>query len=681
MTKDWELKEVSAMPSLRFTEMNLPCAAYPKENPLADFGRQSDAHAEMKRTPGMPDDVVVNPKFGTPVSLLPYLRQDDYSRCKKDAALPVAVLENDCLRATFVPSLGGRLWSLYDKIQQKELLHANPVFQPANLALRNAWFSGGIEWNVGIIGHTPFTCSPLFVETLEDPELGPVLRMYEYERIRQCIYQMDFFLPKGSSFLYGRFAIYNTQDKEIPMYWWTNMAVNEGKDVRVIVPADKALHLSYETGLAFRPFPYVLDTDASYSTNLNRAMDFFFYLEKNVRPYVAAVDGNGRGFVQTSTAELKGRKLFLWGMGEGGRRWQEYLAQPGSAYIEIQAGLGRSQMEYLPMPALSKYEWLEAFGPIEIDTSAAHGPWEAARAETDARLETVLPRATVDTLFKQTEKLSKTPGTPISGGSAWGLLHLARRQAGETVHMPDHLTFGCLSDEERDKAAPWFFLLETGRFGISDVKSPPKAYEVGRFWREKLEESVQTLDRDNPATYLHLGVIYYNDREFDKAKKAFETSLTLSPSPWALRGLAGLALYQEKDAERALMLYEQACRLAPDCRALAIEFGNAAFAKDKTAQFLAILTELSPSVVNDPRVRLIRARCLIHENRLVEGEELLLNLSEIADIREGEVILSDLWYQIREKERIAAGEEPGPELSARVRREYTLPKNLDFRMS
>ncbi|MCZ7665985.1 MAG: DUF5107 domain-containing protein [Chloroflexi bacterium] len=37
----------------------------------------------------------------------------------------------------------------------RELLAKNPVFQPANLALRNAWFSGGIEWNIGAIGHSP----------------------------------------------------------------------------------------------------------------------------------------------------------------------------------------------------------------------------------------------------------------------------------------------------------------------------------------------------------------------------------------------------------------------------------------------------------------------------------------------------------------------------------------------
>ena len=48
------------------------------------------------------------------------------------------VLENDKLIATFLPEQGGRLWSLKNKATGKEVLYKNPVFQPANLGIRNA---------------------------------------------------------------------------------------------------------------------------------------------------------------------------------------------------------------------------------------------------------------------------------------------------------------------------------------------------------------------------------------------------------------------------------------------------------------------------------------------------------------------------------------------------------------
>ena len=91
--------------------------------------------------------------------------------------------------------MGGKLWSLYDKVAGRELLFANPVARPAYLAVRNAWCSGGVEWNCGICGHTPLTCDTLFTATLTGDQGEPILRMYEYERIRGVVYQMDFSRP------------------------------------------------------------------------------------------------------------------------------------------------------------------------------------------------------------------------------------------------------------------------------------------------------------------------------------------------------------------------------------------------------------------------------------------------------------------------------------------------------
>ena len=103
-------------------------------------------------------------------TLLPYQIQSGYDRKREMLEFDAAILENEYLRATFITELGGRLWSLYDKKAERELLYANDVFQPGNLALRNAWFSGGVEWNVGIKGHNPLTCSPLFAEEIKDTD-------------------------------------------------------------------------------------------------------------------------------------------------------------------------------------------------------------------------------------------------------------------------------------------------------------------------------------------------------------------------------------------------------------------------------------------------------------------------------------------------------------------------------
>ena len=136
------------------------------------------------------------------------------------------MLENESLRATVALDLGGRLLSLYDRRADRQLLYVNPVVQPANLALRNAWFSGGVEWNIGTRGHSPTTMDTLHAARVEGPDGEPVLRLWEWERIRGVVFQVDLWLPSIVAGAAGpRPRIRNVNDTATPMYWWTNAAV------------------------------------------------------------------------------------------------------------------------------------------------------------------------------------------------------------------------------------------------------------------------------------------------------------------------------------------------------------------------------------------------------------------------------------------------------------------------
>ncbi len=133
-----------------------------------------------------------------------------------------------------------RICWVFDKEKNENVLYTNDIIRPSNLATRNAWFSGGVEWNLSIIGHTPFTMDQIYTAKLNMENGTPVLRMYEYERIRQVVYQMDFWLEEDENVLNCRMRIENTSDQEIPMYWWSNAAVPEYEGGRIIVPAEQA---------------------------------------------------------------------------------------------------------------------------------------------------------------------------------------------------------------------------------------------------------------------------------------------------------------------------------------------------------------------------------------------------------------------------------------------------------
>lgn len=337
-------------PTLKIEEMIIRSADLNGESPLPSI--LPVLNVQTRKTISLDEDDEIFFDMGKIRSIYPYTQQDLYDRPLAEKKYRSVVLENDYLKAVFLPELGGRLWSLYDKVEGRELLYVNDCVRFCNLALRNAWFSGGVEWNIGMIGHTPFTCSPLFAAVLESGDCTPVLRMYEYERIRNVTYQMDFSLPKTSKMLICRMRIVNLNDSTIPMYWWSNIAAPETEHTRVIVPADSAYY-SYLTVIDKTPIPYRRGKDVSYPMNTECSMDYFYKIPDTDRKYIAAVGRDGYGLVQTSTRRLKGRKLFVWGQGQGGQTWQRFLTDKAGNYCEIQAGLGRTQYECIPMPPLN----------------------------------------------------------------------------------------------------------------------------------------------------------------------------------------------------------------------------------------------------------------------------------------------------------------------------------------
>lgn len=236
------------------------------------------------------------------------------------------------MRAVLYPSLGGRLMSLYDKTDRRELLFDNPVFQPANLAIRNAWFSGGVEWNGPLYGHSLLTCSPVFVGRVDTPR-GPIVRIYEFDRALETTWQVDLFLSQ----------------------------------------ADRALWAHGGAGNTPLAFPAFDGFDGSYPARYPYSKSVFFRKPGRAWAWSACVDGEGLGLCHVSTPTLGGRKLFTWGSGRGGQRWMDYLSQPGRGnYIEFQGGVTPTQLQTRPLQAGAAIKWTECFAPLRLAAADAH---------------------------------------------------------------------------------------------------------------------------------------------------------------------------------------------------------------------------------------------------------------------------------------------------------------------
>ena len=665
--------------------LSIDAAPLGPRNPLPPLAGAPDAHAET-RAGDADGEMRRNMAYGRERTTLPYLQQDGYGRDRVASRLRTAVVENEVLRAVFLLDHGGRLWSLTHKPSGRELLYRNEVLQPANLALRNAWFAGGVEWNIGTIGHSPLTCEPLHAVRVERPDGTPVLRMYEFERMRQLVFQIDACLPAGSEMLMVHVRVVNPNDAEVPMYWWSNTAVPESDDVRVVVPADHAWHFSYDRTVRRVPMPEYQGSDRSYSTRGASAADYFFDLPGHERRWIAALDGSGRGLVQTSTQRLRGRKLFVWGTGPGSEHWQTWLSPKGGSYLEIQAGLARTQLEHLPMPPKASWSWTEAYGLLEADPALIHGAdWNLARRAAADGLERLLPRAVVAAETDAAgEWADAAPVETLHRASGWGALERRLRSSrGDDSLVLTGTPFG---DETMGvEQEPWLLLLETGRMagfsalgGPSDERPAPAAapasYQVHPRWRELLDGAEDWLG------LLHLGVAHLHAGNGDAARRAWLRSVEVRPSAWALRNLAVLDR-EEGALDAAAEGYRRAMELAPDVLPLAVEAAGALVDMGKAADALGLIASLPAAFRAAGRVRLAQARAALSLGDLPRVRALLESGIDVPDIREGESSLDELWFAYQER-RIAA-EEGTPidsSLRERVVRDFPVPLVYEFRM-
>ncbi|MFF4116382.1 DUF5107 domain-containing protein [Streptomyces sp. NPDC001714] len=639
---------------IRREVLTLPAAELGPDNPLPPLRLLDDggtAHAlqavgdhrvDERDREDLPRDVARRLGHEPLRSLLPVRIRDGYGRTRTPRGFDALVIENDRLRATVLPGLGGRVASLVHLPTGRELLHRNPVFQPANLALNGAWYAGGIEWNIGATGHTTLSCAPLHAARVPAPDGGEMLRLWEWERLRDLPFQVDLWLPDGSDFLYAGVRVRNPHEHPVPVYWWSNTAVPE--DRRIVVPAEEAWEFGPERRPHRVPAP-AYDAQPPYSC------DWFYDIPDGRRRWIAALDADGQGLVQTSTDELRGRKQFVWGSGPGGRRWQEWLGGPGTGgYREIQAGLARTQLEHVRLEAESEVSWLEAYGPL-----SAASPESVAE-----RLELALPRAGFEAAHAAWKPYADTePGELLATGSGWGALEVLRAdwKLPGTPFAERTLT---------EEQAPWRELLRTGTLPEPRRVRPPGPTLVAPHWRDMLETAPAT-----PHTEYHLGVAQWHAGDRAQAVRSWERALPLAPSLWPLLRCLAVADQEygqhERAAERYADAFDDLCREVRDdgetwtaaCAALGREAVEALLRVRRTADARAVWAALPPVTRERGRFRLLEAELLLAEGRRAAARAVFEAGFEVADLREGSDALGRLWARL--------GDEP-------------LPARYDFRM-
>src|SRR5206468_297133 len=110
---------------------------------------------EGKPDPNPPFDV-----YGTTTFSYPYTLRKNLTAQKSDHAWRAVYIENEYLKCSVLPDIGGHLYTCLDKVSGQSMFYANPSIKKAEIGYRGAWAAFGIEFNFPV-SHNWASMSPV----------------------------------------------------------------------------------------------------------------------------------------------------------------------------------------------------------------------------------------------------------------------------------------------------------------------------------------------------------------------------------------------------------------------------------------------------------------------------------------------------------------------------------------
>ncbi len=327
-------------------------------------------YQEGPPNPNPPFDLFETGRFN-----YPYTIRDTLTNDRRTETWRTLHLENEYLRVTVLPDLGGHLYSCVDKISGREMFYANPSIKKALIGYRGAWAALGIEFNFPV-SHNWMSMSPVDFATSTRDDGSASIWVGNTDRVYGTAWRVQLTLQPGRAVLDQDVTLENPSDVRRRFYWWTNAAVEVGEDSRLIYPTR---FMASHGFTRVDPWPVDLEgRDLSVIRN-QTAGPVSMFTHGSREPFIGVYhppSDTGVAHV-AAPADLPTSKVWSWGVDADGLSWRDALSDNRSAYIELQAGLFRNQETYAFLEPQESIRFTEHWVPVR-----GIGPF--TRATTDA---------------------------------------------------------------------------------------------------------------------------------------------------------------------------------------------------------------------------------------------------------------------------------------------------------
>ena len=267
----------------------------------------------------------------------PYFRFDGFTNKAVDQKWKMVSMENDHIKLSLCPEIGGKIWGAIDKTTGKEFIYDNEVVKFRDIAMRGAWTSGGIEYNFGIIGHAPTSSTPIDYLVKEKKDGSVSCYIFSYEWLTRTMWTVEVNLPKDKAYFSTRTTWHNHSSIDQPYYQWMNAAYPVGDNAEFCYPGNH--HIGHAGEVQTFPIDKQGRNIGWYEKNNFGSSKSYHVLGYYNDFYGIYWHGEDFGSAHVSNFDEKlGMKIFLWGQAREGGIWEDLLTDNDGQYIELQSG-------------------------------------------------------------------------------------------------------------------------------------------------------------------------------------------------------------------------------------------------------------------------------------------------------------------------------------------------------
>jgi len=278
-----------------------------------------------------PDPV---PEMG---KIYPYARFEGYSDQGVMHNWKMVEMENDFIKLSVAPGIGGKIWGAIEKSTGKAFIYYNHAVKFRDVAMRGPWTSGGLELNFGVIGHAPTCSSPVDYVVRKNDDGSVSCFVGAIDLPSRTRWSVEINLPKDKAYFTTRSVWDNPTMLEQSYYHWMNLGIKTAGNLEYTFPG------KYFLGHDGKHSQWPIDEQGRkinfYENNNFGSYKSYHVFGEATGFYGAYWHDDDFGFVHYSTFDDKpGKKVWIWGLSDQGMIWDKLLTDNDGQYTEIQSG-------------------------------------------------------------------------------------------------------------------------------------------------------------------------------------------------------------------------------------------------------------------------------------------------------------------------------------------------------